>query len=357
MEPKEVLTSRRDFFKKLPFAIGSSSFLGRALSGYDAEGVCPPKPELVLMKPSRIGINIPGDGTVDPDELASLGAKWVRFIAAPHIDTDFLKEYISKLHKKDIKILLLIVMESLENMDFSKSARMYAERYGAPGIIDAWQLGNEPDDMSGIWSWPLEKEKFARLMWSFRDAMPDVYLVAGGLDSGQPHWLEGVNLDWVNAVAIHPYGQGLPGWPSFYGFPGHIGLLIKRYKPYIKDKPIWITEWGINHYHFGEAIANEYIIRMMEYFGESEDVERHFLFCFTDRMDNGFGLKRLDGSLRPAYVSYKNMAHGVQTAKNTYPASQKMLDSVYYRGKSLDPHPQLWLKNTRSLQHIEDGSS
>lgn len=267
----------------------------------------------------KMGLNIPRDGSFDPEKIVDSGAGWVRFVAMPEevLDPGKVRGYLARCRNLGLKSLLVVARESLGNRDWQDAARFYAKNYD--GAVDAWQIGNEPDDNIGQWSWPMEGTDFTRLMWTFRDAMPGAYLVAGGLDTNRPEYLEDVRLDWVDAIAIHPYGQGLPGWSSPYGFPDHVGVMIERYLIYAKsfDKDLLISEWGINHNHFGNDFAAEYISRMMSYLRDSDKVKAAFYYNLIDKQDPGFSLLNPDGSKKPSYDAFKNVAFSKNSFTNT----------------------------------------
>lgn len=104
-----------------------------------------------------------------------------------------------------------------------------------------WQIGNEADHHSNS-SWTLEKSRFSTLLEAARSALPQEYLVAGGLVSGNPAYLDGADLSPVDAIAVHPYGRRMTGYPrAGWGF-GEATELITQYKRF--SKPLWITEWG-----------------------------------------------------------------------------------------------------------------
>lgn len=285
----------------------------------------------------KIGVNIPRNASVPPIEIAATGASWVRFVAmgSNFEDPGKMREYLRALQETKIKSLLVIAKESIGDLGFGGAASFYATEYG--GLVDAWQVGNEPDDNNGIASWKMEPEEFSNLLWVFRDAMPDKFLVAGGLDTNRPEYLSGVNTEWVNAIAVHPYGQGVPGWPSPYGFPDHVGRMVERNKFFSNGKPLWVTEWGINHNHFGESFAAEYVARMMGYLRDSKDVEVAFYYNLINKGNPEFSLMNIDESKRLSYYAFQNIA---QSKEMVAQKDLRVRWSMYPDGLFLHPFPR-----------------
>lgn len=343
MEPNigvsEQKLTRRDFLKSAAF-ISSIPILSRVSKApEDCSPKVPPIPE-VSGKSKRMGVTITRDMSVPPFEIRSLGASWVRFVGMQEkiVDPERMRSYIDDLHKAGIKALMVIAKESIEDLSWEDAAKKYRDFYGSK--VDAFQLGNEPDDEA---SWVLDPKSFGKLLWEFRNAMPEAFLVAGGLDQNRPEYLAQVDIDWADVIALHPYGQGLPGWPSPYGFPDSIDYMIERHLPYTKSKPIWITEWGIYNKHFGEEFAAEYVARMLGHLTQHQIVEKVFYYNMVDKADDSFSLIRIDNSKRPSYYAYQNIAMEkpiISKPQNLIiPTDLKTLHVIRSAGKFLNPHP------------------
>ncbi|MBI2595603.1 hypothetical protein HYW46_02605 [Candidatus Daviesbacteria bacterium] len=345
MEPKaEVLKhslkrfSRRSFLK-YPVIFGAGLLVGKLtapcpliaeVTDCPDNPVIPPPPAREDLS-SRFGLHIPNDGSFDPVQIMETGAGWIRFVAMQEdkVDPTKILEYLARCRQIGIKSLAVVAKESIGDRDLKDAARFFAQVYD--GAVDAWQIGNEPDDTNpdGKWSWKMDGVSFTSLLWIFRNAMGQkAYLVAGGLDTNRLEYLQDVDLSWVNALAIHPYGQGLPDWPSPYGFPGHIGLMVDKYFKYanIFGKKLWITEWGINHDHFGENYAADYIRKMLTYLRDSVEVntkvDKIFYYNLFDQANQEFSLVHTDYTKKPSYYAFKDVALGKTTA-----VDPKRLDS------------------------------
>ncbi|MFN8632345.1 MAG: hypothetical protein U0893_00715 [Chloroflexota bacterium] len=225
----------------------------------------------------RIGTNISYGGGIPITGLQSLGISAVRVVAhKPEDDT----AYFEQLRQAGIRIWLTMASESFAGFDnWPDAFDEYRRRYFS--LVDWWEAGNEPDIVSDS-SWTLAPGTYERLLLTARDRLgPDAKISAGGLASGLPGWLAGdepewvnrfrshelkvtsalahydwnehnkpVNLDWVNGIAIHPYGQspGLP-FPESQGGPfGRVDHKVREYRDWLDahrpDKSLHITEWG-----------------------------------------------------------------------------------------------------------------
>lgn len=272
------------------------------------------------LKPfSGIGINVAPDSIYPVSEVAAIGAKWIRRAVRPNID---LGDYINNAHDAKLRVLLVIDKESINDMDWRKAAIMYAQTY--PNI-DYWQIGNEPDDQHGRSSWTMEPEEYEKLLRVFYEAFPNKYLIAAGLSSGDSDYPKRFDLDLVKSMAVHPYGQGTPTLPSPYGHPDHVGTLLNRYGKY--QKPVIISEWGVDHDHFDPEDATSYVRSMLAYLKELHETENIFryskrstsnsawltaygYYCFSDRGSPGYGLVHANGDKKPSYATYKAVAEG-----------------------------------------------
>ena len=248
---------------------------------------------------TAFGINTSSDGRFAPADLAETGAKWVRFVALPGVN---LSGYAEACRAFGLKVLLVIARESLVG-DYSETAAYYRTMYSR---VNALQVGNESDHVSGS-SWDLPAAKLNELLRAFRTIWPDHVLVGPGLVSGNPSYLDGVDLSLVNAISVHPYGQGTPNFPSPWGFGGNVGQLLDRYVAKAGGKPLWITEVGGSANEIGEATQANYCRAMLGYLGTRIDVQMAMWFSFHDDVD-GFGLVRKNNTPRPAWSAFYELA-------------------------------------------------
>jgi len=270
------------------------------------------------------GINVARDGSMDPKALADSGARWARMVATDDHD---LRDYMKACQDEGVRVLLLIARESLptlnkEQTNLGEAAQHAAELYQAryDGHFDALQVCNEPDGPPDSSSWAQSVDDVNLVIQTFRQAFPDAFIVGPGLCSGDPSKFDGVDVSPLNAISVHPYGQGVPAgdglelFPSPFGFGGegaHIGHLINNYQQF--GKPIWVSEWGSNDTDManatdmgGEANSATYVGRMMRHLRSRGDVDAAFYFCWSDSMVASFGLSRADGGQKSAFAEYVN---------------------------------------------------
>lgn len=251
---------------------------------------------------SSLGINCPLDGSVGPDQITALGASWVRIVAHPDYD---LSAYFEELHARGIRVLLVLARES--GGDYAHYARLY------DGLVTTVAVGNEPDsDPSSVSSWRMSPYEWTVLGRTVRAIFTRSTVVAGGLVSGQPGWLAGLDLSWAEALCVHPYGKSpdrrwpYPGWGT-----GYIDDLLDGYAEY--GLPLLVSEIGLSTSEVGEDFQAEYLTRLGDYFSTRDDVPAWLWFCYDDaRMVPEFGLFRADGSEKPSYWAFKRAAETVR---------------------------------------------
>jgi hypothetical protein len=298
----------------------------------------------------ELGTNISADGGIPAEDLGDLGVACVRLVAR-HDVNNF--EYFNALGARGIRIWLVLARESFNGFGpmradgqpapetLAAAMSEYAHRY--QGQIATYEVGNEPDIDSGS-SWTMSQADFERLLFRARDRFgSDQNLVAGGLASGNPDWLGDLDapgrrgLDWVNGIAIHPYGRTpddrFPFEPASYF--GRVNDLLADYRSWLDtngrtDKQLHVSEWGAPLSDFSSevpapgrgsagdfmrsirdapALADAarttdvlgaqatYVRNMAATLRDSSMVGDAIQFCYSDGMVAGFGLT--DGALQP----------------------------------------------------------
>ena len=256
------------------------------------------------------GMNVHGDGRVPASDLASAGVKVARMVLYPNID---LRPIIQNYANSGIDSLLLIARESHggemgETFDANvaqKWIKEYAYRYGSfPGV--RWQWGNETDHVSPS-SWSLDRHDFEWGLQEMRKTIgPRAYLVTGGLVSGDPSYLDGVDLSSVNAISVHPYGQAPDGgdWNGLPGNFGQVGTLLARYRAY--HPHIVVSEIGVSTNECSEQMQARYCTAMMKALDALGFVDFACWFCWEDSMVDGFGVR-----YKPAYTAYRDFCRSM----------------------------------------------
>lgn len=252
--------------------------------------------------------------------------------------------------------------------EFARFAREVAVRYQRHGVL-AYEIWNEPNIVgywkgvnaqnNGIWVNP---EAYARLAnaaaVSLREIKPTVIIVAGGLapvfdpndtrGMRQGDFLKAMvpklTRGGVNAIAMHPYTwPALPSqvadWNSFYsvdqGKPEYnLRTILARAGR--SDLAIWGTEYGASTVgltngdstgradHVDEPTQAEIIRQGIEDWYKKPNVGPLFTYTDSDqylpdhRNEGGFGLRRDDGTAKPAYTTFQSVFQNTKySAQNT----------------------------------------
>lgn len=211
--------------------------------------VTPPLPSKPRM---GVGINVdPNHGeAVSATRVEALGVKYARFPVWADVNKDrnlsyqVYAQYAASLLSKNIEPVIVFDSRSWANNNYPRWGSM---------PIHFFQMGNEPDLVSDSSSTQSKQAFTNDLFWAREwldtwrpTGLPKRYIIAGGLASGNPDWLKGVDLSPVDAIAVHPYGQRADGLPQAgWGF-GEMRELLKRYQA-VTDKPLWVTEFGAKH--------------------------------------------------------------------------------------------------------------
>ena len=217
-----------------------------------------------------LGINTSGDGSVDPAVLAAAGTRWVRCVVRENHD---ILEWISTLlHTHNIETLLVGdgSPESLGTDEATWTARMEAFKAQYGGLVKTWQFGNEPDnqDPNSIASWTMPQEMYNRLLTTARAVFPrpEFTLIGAGLDSGQPGWLDGVELELIDVLDLHPYAK-LPDTPELLD-------MLNGYRG--RKQPIWCSEYDSRTKGMGAYLLTQ--------------VDRAAVMCWSSDQTNSEGL-------------------------------------------------------------------
>ncbi len=252
-----------------------------------------------------IGLNFPADMRLAPQFGAMLGARWIRVVLLPDVD---LTPWITDAHARGLKVLGVIAREStLDDMGYPSLAVLYGGRYA--GLIDAIQCGNESDHESPS-SWTMAQGDLNDLLAAFNREFPDTTIVGPGLASGNPHYLDAVDLDLVDAIAVHPYGRwpNNGDWSELPGGFGSIAELLDQYRYH--NRPIWITELGVSTHQVSEEFQARYVEECLKSLKLRTDVPVVTWFCADDAMVEEFGLFDINGSPKVASTSFMKVAKG-----------------------------------------------
>lgn len=241
---------------------------------------------------ASLGLNVRRDGSDPLTAVRYLGASWIRIVATPEHD---LRTYFSNCKAFKIKVLLVLARES--GGDYAR----YRDLYG--GLIDAIQVGNEADLVSSS-SWTMSQLELAALGRSVRAIFPTTPLVCSGLASGQPGWLDGMDLSWCDAIAVHPYAKDSESATDLEDQPD-MQPLLREYKRF--GKPILVTEWGWPS--DDEPRASEEITDTIDWAVGTDEIEAFFYFALNNDVipfgllyENGVDYKPKGKAFRKAFV-------------------------------------------------------
>lgn len=255
-----------------------------------------------------VGINGPPDARFTAAEVLVTGARLIRFPAWPDVDTDLVAARLADYAVAGIGTLLVLDRSAIGDDPALWEARIreWRAKYGL--WASGWEAGNEPDHASDSSS-TMSPQDFGRLLKIARRALgPQARIIAGGQVSGNPDWLNEVDLSPVDALGVHPYGKHPEfDWPFTGWGTGYLLDLLNGYRRF--GKPLAITEIGLA---VGDGISEpfqaEYLARTFRAL-DRWGVAQACWFALHDDV-KGFGLLRADGSKRPAYDAFRAAAGG-----------------------------------------------
>jgi hypothetical protein len=241
----------------------------------------------------KLGVNLDYRNLAGRPDASDLSIfAWARLVAR---HDEGLPRYVVALRAAGIRTVLLLAGESFAGGDRREEAAEYARTIRS----DCWQIGNEPDLVSPS-SWTMAPAAYAALAHECADGIrssdPASTVVAAGLASGDPTWLDECGDLPVDGIAVHPYGQRSEStWPApNWGF-GNVGDLLDRYAAHAK--PLWITEFGTDD----ASVHADYYARLYLAVAQRADVAAALAFCYSDGMVPGFGLVDTAGNRKPAF--------------------------------------------------------
>jgi GH25 family lysozyme M1 (1,4-beta-N-acetylmuramidase) len=250
---------------------------------------------------ASIGQNVARDGSIPPEDVVAAGASWIRIVA---MAAENQEDYLLRCEDRGLKVLLVLARESFAD---GGTVELYRSRY--EGLVDALQVGNEPD-LESESSWTMTQGELASLGRAVRAAWPGIPIVCAGLASGQPDWLEGMDLSWCDAISFHPYLKDAPNPDDIEDLPDVTGL-TEAYARF--GKPLLITEWGWWS-NDDEGRAAEEVRDMVRWAANTDLIEVFFYFCASDSMVPPFGLTYEDGTPKGRYHTFKDeAAHAVES--------------------------------------------
>lgn len=224
--------------------------------------------------------------------------------------------------------------------DMAAFAGVAAARYAARGVT-AFEIWNEPNSRN-FWQPRPSAQAYAALLTTVapavRAAAPGAVIVSGGLapaiDASNGSEISPVTFlervlaagggDHLDAVGVHPYSypalpsdQSTSAWNTFVRLPLVHQVLTDAG---LDDRPLWLTEvgapTGTHSRAVDEARQAEIVVDAIATARTLPWVQRTFVFTQRDSGDNAgdiesqFGLRRYDGTPKPAYDALTTLLHG-----------------------------------------------
>lgn len=240
-----------------------------------------------------MGVNADPNWGINPDELRSIGVKFVRFPLWE--DTGF--DYNTFIHNCQVNLIEPIVV--LDKRALAKpSGRSYAYKMNRLAKrypwVKYWQIGNEPDG-GGDSSWSQTQRAYSQLIFTAKSFLPrESYIIAGGFCFVKPGWVDklaknysSVIMSCCDAVAIHQYGvypnEDFPLPDTGFG-PASVTLA----KASVFGLPVFITEFGgeLGLFNSRDERA-EWMYHMSNLYRQTSWVEVALWFCYHNYLDFG----------------------------------------------------------------------
>ncbi len=229
---------------------------------------------------------------------------------------------------------------------FATFATVAATRY-APLGIHTWEIWNEPNVVD-FWQPAPNVAQYVNLLSvtsrAIRGVDPQAFIISGGLAPTANTAMNIAKLDfftafanqggigYVDAIGDHPYSFPVPPaydavWNAWQNMASIENILVAHGAG---NKKLWITEYGaptngpgvgatstnygigLSPDHVDEVLqaqmANDSVslVRSSSYIGALYWYSYKDLGTSTSDTENFFGLRRFDGSAKPAWQSFKN---------------------------------------------------
>lgn len=242
-----------------------------------------------------------------PAEIAESRAKLVRFPLWEDTGFDY-EPFIAGCQAREIEPVVVLDRRAFPDDRFAYWMRQHRARHPT---VHYWQVGNEADQRGSESSWYRPPSALSRMLRSARRAFGgEAYVIAAGMVSGNPDYLQQVDLSPVSAIAFHPYGQRpTPDFPGADWGMGNVRDLAASYQPF--GKPLWVTEFGGEAALFAdEQQRAQYHIEMIRAL-DGLGVEGAIVFCWHDAMfpqGGGMGLLDADGNPKESFAAFRNAA-------------------------------------------------
>lgn len=254
------------------------------------------------------GINIdPANPGGHPSPASLRGVDWVRIEYKdcteefpPTQSVEIFKNVLSTYKSAGIKTL--VILDYLTYPGAATNIEAFGKRVEyihqeLDGVIDAYQVWNEPDHCA---QYCLEPSEFGEIVAEVAKFIPSNKVVIGGFASGDPNYLKNSNIpsSQYAAIGLHPYGKKVNGfWGDWTS--GEMSTAVSQYKQAGGGKPVWITEIGFSS--SDDSLQAEYLRRV---FSSGVGADKIFWFAWSDAMVVPFGLTTTNQVPKKSYDAF-----------------------------------------------------
>ena len=243
----------------------------------------------------RLGINYPPVPS-DINSLLDTKAQSARIVVWQPC-----AKFVNACLRHNIEVLIVLDATAIGTTynSWQRTIPALVKRYKDTRIV--WQIGNEPDQ-EGPSSWTMDPSDYQQLLKTAAFYLRGWKMIGAGMASGDPSYLDGLDLSMLSAIGVHPYGQRPDGWPDqTWGF-GNTRDLVTSYKRF--KLPIIASEFGGEIGLFVDeherAVYHSMQITTLNMCG----VEEADIFCYSDSMVPGFGLVDEQGNPKETYAAF-----------------------------------------------------
>ncbi|MBP9708707.1 MAG: hypothetical protein KBD78_13800 [Oligoflexales bacterium] len=291
--------------------------------------------------PSRMGLDVP-----TPNDLAQMNIKWLRQDkgwldvlgrkSAANLglseDAGYLRAYGKLAEFKALGVKVMLVIHG----DYYGSATKLLQAFGP--IVDAWQIGNEPDiaiSIRGIIPVPQYAADLELAYNEIRTAYVDYYksqgipissvqippIITAGFASKDPAYFRQVLAQLgtkrpFDGVGVHLYAVNTTSMNFPFASPPanqQLKNVVASFYAASPDHPIWITEVGLQQGRARTDVVKRFMraaYNDMQAIGnEGIKVANTFWFGWHNVEPHTYGLVELCGQKKePEYQEFKNIA-------------------------------------------------
>ncbi len=263
-------------------------------------------PKTILAQ--ECGLNIdPANPGGHPSPASLKGVDWVRIeykdcteSFPPTESIDIFRNVLSTYKNAGIKTL--VILDYLTYPGAATNIEKFGERVEyiyqeLDGVIDAYQVWNEPDHCA---QYCLEPEEFRNITAEIAKYIPANKIVLGGFASGDPGYLTNSQIpsNQYGYIGLHPYGKKVNGfWGDWTS--GEMSTAVSQYKQAGGGKPVWITEIGFSS--SDDSLQAEYLRRV---YSSGVGADKIFWFAWSDAMVVPFGLTTASQIPKKSYDAF-----------------------------------------------------